>query len=102
MGYDYTVFVHLVDEAGNPGAQHDGQPWWEVSIPSTTWQPGERLRDRHVLALPPELAEGRYRLQVGVYFWQTLERLPILENGQPINNVIELGEIELLNPHEEN
>jgi uncharacterized membrane protein len=95
MGYDYTVFVHLVDEAGNPVAQHDGQPWWEVSIPTTTWQPGERLRDRHVLALPPELAEGRYRLRVGVYYWQTLERLPVLENGQRVDNFIELGEITL-------
>jgi hypothetical protein len=33
--------------------------------------------DPHVLALPPDLEPGIYRLAVGLYFWQTGERLPI-------------------------
>jgi hypothetical protein len=90
---DYTVFVHLVGSDGQPVAQHDGQPWWQVSIPTSTWQPGEELQDQHVLKLPPGLAPGIYRLQVGVYYWQTLERLPVLENGLPVNNYVELGQI---------
>jgi hypothetical protein len=90
---DYTVFVHLVGADGQPVAQHDGQPWWQVSIPTSTWQPGEELQDQHVLKLPPGLAPGIYRLQVGVYYWQTLERLPVLENGLPVNNYLELGQI---------
>ncbi|MBN1993596.1 MAG: DUF2079 domain-containing protein [Anaerolineae bacterium] len=95
MGHDYTVFAHLLDIDGNLVAQHDGQPEWDVSIPTTTWQPGEKLRDRHVLPLPPGLSPGTYYLRVGVYYWQTLERLPVLKNGAPVADVVELGPVTL-------
>jgi hypothetical protein len=90
---DYTVFVHLVGPDGQLVAQHDEGPWWEVSLPTSTWLPGEKVRDRHLLELPADLPPGPYRLQVGVYYWQTLERLPRLENGQPVDNFIELSEV---------
>jgi len=48
-----------------------------------------------VLALPPDLPPGTYRLQAGVYYWENLERLPVLENGVPVNNFVELGNLEL-------
>jgi uncharacterized membrane protein len=92
---DYSVFVHLVDEKGQLVAQHDSQPWWEVSVPTSTWKPGEKVLDRHTLSLPANLPPGTYRLQVGVYYWETLERLPVLENGVAINNFVELGELNL-------
>ena len=92
---DYTIFVHLIGPDGQLVAQHDNSPWWEVTIPTSTWQPGEKLRDKHQLELPPERPSGPYRLQIGVYYWQTLERLPILENGTPVNNYVELGFIEV-------
>jgi hypothetical protein len=94
MTLDYTVFVHLLDEAGQLVAQHDGQPWWEVKIPTSSWLAGETLLDRHTLQLPADLPPGTYRLQAGVYYWETLERLPVLENGVPVNNVVELGVVE--------
>ncbi len=93
MPVDYTVFVHLVDANGQLVAQHDGGPWWEVTIPTSTWQPGEKLRDRHRLELPSDLAPGTYILQAGVYDWQTLERLAVIENGVPVNNYVELGSV---------
>lgn len=92
---NYNVFVHLVNAEGQLITQHDGEPWWELPLPTSTWQPGETLRDRHVLALPPDLPPGTYRLQVGVYYWENLERLPVLENGVPVNNFVELGNLEL-------
>jgi uncharacterized membrane protein len=95
MPVDYTIFVHLLGPDGQLVAQHDGGPWWEVSIPTSTWQPGEELRDRHALDLPPDLPSGTYRLQVGVYYWQTLERLPVIENDIPVNNYIELGNVKV-------
>jgi uncharacterized membrane protein len=90
---DYSVFIHLVDANGNLVAQHDGQPWWEVTIPTSTWQPGEKLRDRHPIALPADLPPGTYYLRAGLYYWQTLERLPVLENGVPVNNFVDLGPV---------
>jgi len=95
MGYDYTVFVHLLDANGNVVAQHDGQPTWQLPIPTSTWQPGETLRDRHPILLPADLPPGEYRLRVGVYFWQTLERLPVMENGAPVGDSVELGVVSL-------
>jgi hypothetical protein len=95
MGYDYTIFVHLLDAAGNQVVQQDAEPWWEVSIPTTTWQPGEKLRDRHTLSLPADLPAGIYQLRIGIYYWQTLERLPVLDAGAPIGDFVDLGTVEL-------
>ncbi len=88
---DYTIFVHLLGPDGQLIAQHDDTPRWEAPIPTTTWQPGEILKDQHLLDLPPDLPPGTYRLQAGVYYWQTLERLPVIENGTPVNNFVDLG-----------
>ncbi|GIK39820.1 MAG: hypothetical protein BroJett011_36530 [Chloroflexota bacterium] len=95
MPLDYTVFVHLVDSAGKTVAQHDGQPSWEAPLPTSTWQPGETLQDRHLLALPPDLPSGTYHLEAGVYYWQTLERLPVVENGGVARDFVELGSIDI-------
>jgi uncharacterized membrane protein len=93
MDWDYTVFVHLVGPDGERVTQHDDQPWWKVPLPTSTWQPGEELRDQHVLRLPPDLAPGTYRLQVGVYYWQTMERLAVIEGNTPGNNYVEMGNV---------
>jgi hypothetical protein len=90
---DYTVFVHLIGPDGQKVAQHDGQPWWEVSLPTSTWQPGEILQDKHILSLPPNLPSGDYHLNIGVYYWQTLERLPVMERGAPVKDFVELGSV---------
>jgi hypothetical protein len=93
MPVDYTVFVHLLGPDGQTVAQHDGQPFWEVALPTSTWQPGELLQDKHTLVLPPDLPAGEYHLEMGVYFWQTLERLPVLENGVPVRDFVALGSV---------
>ncbi len=95
MDRDYTVFVHLVNSDGRLVAQHDSQPWLEVSLPTSTWSPGEELRDQHRLSLPPDLLPGTYWLRVGAYYWETLERLPVIENDVPVSDYVELGSLEL-------
>jgi hypothetical protein len=93
MPLDYTVFVHLIGPDGHLAAQQDSQPWWDVPLPTSTWQPGETLPDRHTLTLPADLVVGSYRLQVGVYYWETLERLPVIKGNVPVSNFVELGNI---------
>ncbi len=91
MPEDYTVFVHLLSPEGRLIAQQDSEPSLGLVMPTTTWQPGESLQDRHVLELPPDLAPGEYRLQIGVYNSRTLNRLPLLQNGTaPLSDVVEL------------
>jgi hypothetical protein len=93
MSVDYTVFVHLVGADGQRVAQQDGEPWWEVKVPTSTWQVGEELQDRHVLKVPEGVAPGEYRLQMGVYYWQTQERLPVQHGDAPPADYLELGSV---------
>jgi len=30
-----------------------------------------------------------------VYYWETLERLSVLENGTPVNNFVDLGSVKI-------
>jgi hypothetical protein len=73
---DYTVFVHVIDPSGNLIAQDDAKPvYW--FYPTTEWEPGDYVRDEHVLDLPPELPRGDYSVSVGLYDAETGERLTV-------------------------
>lgn len=88
---DFVVYVHLLDAAGARLAGHDGMPalWLR---PTSTWQPGETVVDRHAFPVPWDLAPGTYFLKVGLYRGATGERLSTAtgEDG------IVLGEVEVL------
>jgi uncharacterized membrane protein len=74
---EYTVFVHLLDEAGDRVAQGDGVPGYLGSLPTTLWEPGVQLLDRHFVPLPADLAAGTYSLLVGWYDPQSGVRLSL-------------------------
>lgn len=74
---DYTVFVHLLDPRGQVVAQADGPPVGGA-YPSSLWEAGEIIIDRHSL---PALPSGQYTVLVGLYRTDTGERLPA--TGRP-------------------
>lgn len=76
----YTVFVHLLDSAGNLAAQVDAAPLGGAR-PTTSWLPGEYLSDPYTLLVPTGLAPATYRLEVGLYRADTGERLPVTSNA---------------------
>ncbi|MFN2241960.1 MAG: DUF2079 domain-containing protein [Anaerolineae bacterium] len=78
---EYTVFVHLLDEAGNRVTQGDGVPGYLGALPTTLWEPGVPLLDRHILSLPEDLAAGTYSLLIGWYDPQSGARL-LLPSGE--------------------
>lgn len=82
----YKVFVHLIDEHGQLVAQYDGHPrdWTYFTY---LWQPGEVVEDEYLLALEEDLIPGDYQLQVGLYWPDTGERLPIIQDGRPRANL---------------
>ena len=92
----YTVFVHVVDEAGNLVAQTDGQPA-EGTYPTDLWALGEVIADRHSVPLPSGLATGTYDIRAGFYSVDSGERLPVRdEDGQAVpDNAIRLGTVSI-------
>ena len=61
-----VVVVQLLAGEGNVAASLEVEPL-AGRHPTTQWQPGELVRDRHMLPLPDDLAPGTYSLIVGLY-----------------------------------
>ena len=76
---DYTLFVHVVDAAGNQVAGQD-QPPRGGFAPTHAWRPGQVLGDHVDVALPAELPAGEYSVRLGLY---TLDggRLPVVQDA---------------------
>jgi hypothetical protein len=77
---DYTVFVHVLDGAGQVVAQADSQPRGG-DFPTSVWQPGDVIEDSYRLSVPP----GHYTVEAGMYYLPTLERL-----GQPVSFAVDV------------
>jgi len=93
--HPYTVFTHLLDAHAQVQAQMDGQPVGGTR-PTTTWRPGEVIHDNYALLLPEDLAPGSYELEVGMYLWPEMTRLPVLgKDGQVIGDRVLLGTVEV-------
>lgn len=72
---DYQVFVHLLGEANQLLAQGDGPPLMG-DYPTSLWTEGEIIADPHRIDLPADLSAGDYRVLVGMYDLETMDRLP--------------------------
>lgn len=94
---DYTVFAHLVDRDNQIVAGTDGQPRGG-SWPTTRWRLNEQVPDGIVIPIPKDAPVGNnYRLEVGLYYLPTLERLLILNaQGQPITDKVLIGPISIV------
>ena len=63
---NYTSFVQLLSPDGSKAAQSDHLVGG-VYYPTSLWQPGETLLDRHTLDVPAGAPPGPYQLFVGMY-----------------------------------
>jgi len=63
---DYTVFVQLLDGGGNFVTGFDNPPCHRT-CPTSSWQPGEFLRDEYHLSLAAVPPGQKYQLQIGLY-----------------------------------
>ena len=79
VGADYTVFVHLLDAAGNLVAQGDSPPTGGI-YPTSAWPASQAVRDPHHFAVPAAVPPGQYRLVVGLYQPSTGARLSVKPN----------------------
>ena len=99
METDYTVFTHLLGPhnpaSGGPlWSQDDSEPCRRC-YPTTSWDPGEIVIDTYEIPIPDDAPPGEeYQLEVGFYYWETLERLPLLDAAeQVVGDSVTLGEV---------
>jgi hypothetical protein len=88
LSIDYTSYVHVITGDGQGITQSDHRPGG-VSYPSSYWQIGEILRDRHTLSIPTDAPPGVYRLRVGMYY----QPQPVIIKG--MGNGAEIGRLKL-------
>ncbi len=87
LAHDVTSAVHLLDATGSITAQGDGPPVGG-HYGTTQWAPGEIIRDRHTLvpasgAVTTFSTANGAQLRIGLYYFDTQERLPIVnQSGQ--------------------
>ena len=97
MEQDYKVFVHLFNPATEViVAQNDAMPR-QNQYPTSWWAEGEIVSDEIALSLE-DVPPGRYRLGLGVYDPQTMDRLAAIgPDGTPIanNRVVLQKEVEV-------
>ena len=87
---DYTVFIHLLDTNGLCCVwQQDVMPR-QNQYPTTRWQTGEVVIDTYQIALPSEIAPGRYPIEVGLYVADSGLRLQATVPNQPPRDAVYL------------
>jgi hypothetical protein len=80
METDYSIFVHLIGETSEILTQHDSYPV-QGAYPTTAWlRDDEVISDVHELSIPESVTSQSCRLQVGVYYWVDLSRLPVVDS----------------------
>ncbi len=87
LSIDYTGYVHLVDEAGQGIAQSDHRPGGDF-YPSSHWQTGETLRDRHTFTVPGQAPTGVYHLRAGMYYQPSPGQISSMGQGVLIGPVV--------------
>lgn len=77
VDFDYNVFFHAVNDAGDVLAQWDGPPQRSGEpYPMTMWSVGEVISDTYSLELDVPVASVAH-VNLGLYNWQTGERLTV-------------------------
>ncbi|NWG21629.1 MAG: glycosyltransferase family 39 protein [Chloroflexi bacterium] len=101
---DYRVFLHLCRDCDVPPVANDDGPPLGGYAPAgltSTWRVGDPLHDERALALPRNLAPGRYTLVMGVYSGDGAPetRLPIAGTTPALtHNRLVLGTVEVAAP----
>ena len=86
MTNNFTQFVHIRNEYGETVAQADFEPL-NGQYPTTLWKPGETVVDVVDIPIPADLPFGEYRVLAGLYQWDTLERIPVINDTTGENAV---------------
>ncbi|MBN1581567.1 MAG: DUF2723 domain-containing protein [Anaerolineae bacterium] len=93
MEVDYTLFVQLVDASGALKGQIDVWPQ-NGTHPTSAWREAEIIPDRYTVHLSQDAPPGDYRVVVGWYLLETMQRLPVLDaQGGAISDHVQLPSV---------
>jgi 4-amino-4-deoxy-L-arabinose transferase-like glycosyltransferase len=82
----YTVFVHVLNAAGQVIGQKDSPPL-DGAASTNTWLAGEFLTDSYQFTVAAAAGAGAASFEIGLYDPVTGARLPVLDsNGHPIGD----------------
>lgn len=88
---DLVVFTHALDEAGNIVGQED-----RLDAPAWDWQTGDVVAQIHRFALPVDFSAGPVTLEVGVYRRSDGTRLPVVVDGDVVEDHVILRSLEIV------
>ncbi len=90
LNYDAILFVKVQNARGEFLAEHDRHPM-DGRFPTSYWIPGQVVTDTVGLALSARSAVNSLTLQLGMYIWPDLTRLPVVDAAgtpQPHNIIM--------------
>ncbi len=94
---NYHIFIHLYDGDTMRG-QLDRQPVCD-SVPTSTWQPGQIIRDRHRIFIEADASTGPVPLILGMYDLATMQRVPIATiDGEPVGDSMHITDVVIQAP----
>ena len=79
---DYYVFVHALDNADAMAFQGD-HPLKNAGAQTSTWNAGDSVEDRFLIAPPANRPAGSYTLRIGVWDPKTAKFLKVLQTNLP-------------------
>jgi hypothetical protein len=85
-----AIFVHLLAPGGKVIAQWDG-----LDVPVEGWRVGDTFIQKVSVLPPPNVAPGKYWIQVGLYNPDTMERLPVVVQASHIADRVLLAAVSL-------
>ncbi len=97
---NYTVFTQLLGptrpQANSPlWSQDDSEPCRRF-VPTSSWMPGEIVRDTFTLPIPDDAPVADYEIIMGFYEYPSLERLPVVnEAGAAVSDHVVLGQVHI-------
>lgn len=96
MEKDYTAFVHVLGPDGVLWAQQDNL-LQHGGRTTSQWKQREVVKVEYEMLLPADAPPGPYTVKLGVYYWETAERLPARdESGHRLSeDVVQVRQLEV-------
>jgi len=95
---DYVVSVRVTNPRGDVvWAQADAQPA-SGTLPTSAWQPGQRVRDDHALLMPAGVPPGEYAIRIVLYDSKSGSAAHIVAPDNRRGQALALGKVLVVKP----